>query len=165
MELLLSDIDGASFICEEMTAVKDVQHWKNVTVNDQGEVTVIDWDDMRLAGTMNFDCIPSTAVVVKIGWNQLNGSLHLAGMPPFLEILHLRNNKLHGSMDLRSLPDGLQDLNLSTNRFSGSIDLRSLPKNLHRLSMSNNQLRGEMVEWLAQGYVHSVTTSIPAHAV
>ena len=48
MELLLSDIDGASFICEEMTAVKDVQHWKNVTVNDQGEVTVIDWDDMRL---------------------------------------------------------------------------------------------------------------------
>ena len=29
----------------------------------------------------------------------------------------------------------------------------------------NKFVRGEMVEWLVQGYVHSVATSIPAHAV
>ena len=47
----------------------------------------------------------------------------------------------------------------------GQVSLEHLPEGLQSLSVSTNQLRGEMVEWLVQGYVHSVAASIPAHAV
>ncbi|KNH07801.1 hypothetical protein XU18_1571 [Perkinsela sp. CCAP 1560/4] len=48
----------------------------------------------------------------------------------------------------------------------GSVHLEWLPSSVRDLVVTWNQLtEGQMAEWLAQGYVHSVPTSIPAHAV
>ena len=85
------------------------------------------------------------AEVVEINWAQrdLRGSLHLEWLPPSVRKCMVNNNKLTGTLDLASLPIPMKELHL--------------PNYICPL--------GEMVEWLAQGYVHSVPTSIPAHAV
>ena len=96
------------------------------------------------------------------------GSIDLEKLPERMEYLCVSQKYFCGSLDLWSLPKAMT-ISMNDHKVSGNVDFTRLPAVLVRLSLSANQLSGggggEMVEWLVQGYVHSVATSIPAHAV
>ena len=83
-----------------------------------------------------------------------------------MKSIDLALSKFTGPIGLETLPEGMEVRNVFSNELSGSLKLDSLPDTLTEFIAQYNKFsRGQMVEWLVQGYVHSVATSIPAHAV
>ncbi|KNH05998.1 hypothetical protein XU18_3072 [Perkinsela sp. CCAP 1560/4] len=83
------------------------------------------------------------------------GTLGFEFLPCSMKSLQMWNNALSGTIHLADLPGKIEVVYLCDNQLTGSLNFDRLPA----------EVGGEMVEWLAQGYVHSVPTSIPAHAV
>ena len=168
MELFIFGLKEPEKICGSREDPDDVCEWKGVRCNADGEVEVFEWNDKDEdgTGTVAFEFLPYTIKTVWMFMNALSGTIQLADLPGKMEGVYLSVNQLTGSLDLDTLPAAVRALGLSNNKFTGEVSLENLPKCLEYLSLSENQLSGgEMVEWLAQGYVHSVPTSIPAHAV
>ena len=117
--------------------------WHEVTCNEEGDVTRIEWSGLGLRGTLDWKHIPKTAKYVDVMNNEIEGTLELSALPRELEKFWAGENKLSGSLQFCDLPPTLEILNLSENYFTGHADLSCLPSELRGMNISGNKgLRG-----------------------
>ena len=71
-----------------------------------------------LEGTLDFQDIAPTLLVLRLRDNAFTGTLRFADLPEEIETLHLDGNVFHGTLDLSELPRTLEDIKLGRNKFS-----------------------------------------------
>ena len=141
MELLISGVKEVSKICGSREAPLDVAEWCGVQLHTSREtVRKIDWNFVKLGGSLLVQWAPSSLERMSIRHNSLVGSLETENLPANLRYLNLEGNRLCGTVDLTHLPACLDALDLSKNQLSNSIDLTRLPACLQELKLSHNQL-------------------------
>mmetsp|Transcript_20841 Transcript_20841/g.32518 ORF Transcript_20841/g.32518 Transcript_20841/m.32518 type:complete len:238 (-) Transcript_20841:32-745(-) len=141
MELLISQIVNKEVICGPE---EDLQRqWKEVTLNENGEVLRIQWIYYKLEGTFHLEWLPPTATSVMVTYNsKLEGTIHLTSLPEPLIKLNLARNSFSGEIDLTRLPAKLERLYVNANQFCGTVCLTKLPSSLVSLYLSENQFFG-----------------------
>ena len=119
--------------------------WYAVKCNVDREVTVINWFDLGLQGTLHWRCLPRGLKKLYLPTNDLTGLLVVEELPRNMRVLDVCNNKFFGNLNFRALPDTMQSLTLAFNNFDGHIELNHLPSQLKNLCLSHNpNLEGEV---------------------
>uniref|UniRef100_A0A7S4PA33 Leucine-rich repeat protein n=1 Tax=Paramoeba aestuarina TaxID=180227 RepID=A0A7S4PA33_9EUKA len=146
---LLSEgfINGTDGFIRDKVAVVEIEQWKKLTIDKNGNVTSITWmhflSPNNIEGTIDLNFIPPTVEVFNISFNKISGSISLIALPTALRGLKLNSNMFSGSVDLTLLPEHLQTLWLDSNKLSGTVDLTSLPKEIKWITLFQNALVGE----------------------
>ena len=96
------------------------------------------------SGTIDFMHFGKATSVIKVGDNQLSGSVRIAHLVN-MRCLDAPNNLLEGTLDFQTLSSELLTFNLSENKLTGPVDIRSLPPNLREIRLKNNSLTGSFV--------------------
>ncbi len=116
--------------------------WEGVTLNDSGEVIILNLTRNNLVGELPALNLPKILILVLAENTLRTGLPRLTGMP-LLSELNLRNNELDGSISDFNLPN-LSQLVLSNNNFTGQVpDFQNMPQ-LATLKLNNNQFSGQI---------------------
>ncbi|MFN0203520.1 MAG: leucine-rich repeat domain-containing protein [Bacteroidia bacterium] len=121
---------------------KPVRIWNGVKVSAYGRVTSIVLQSNNLVGN-----IPNLNLAslreLKLGFNQLQGTIPDFLQLPQLKELYLSTNQLTGTLPKFSKMPALMFLDVSNNQLSGNIPEFSLLE-LEQLNVSNNQFSGTL---------------------
>lgn len=146
-----------------------VVNWAGVKLSTTGRVISLNLQTNNLNGKIPDLNLPELKAL-RLGFNQLSGSIPNFQLMPKLEELFLSTNKLVGKMppleELKnikeidfsvnqlsgSIPDmssaTLEILNLANNKLSGTLPTSIAAPNLVKLNLSNNELTGTMPDFI-----------------
>lgn len=146
-----------------------VATWSGVKLSTTGRVISLNLQTNNLNGKIPDLNLPELKVL-RLGFNQLSGSIPNFQLMGKLEELFLSTNKLVGKMppleELKSIkeidfsvnqlsgviPDissaSLEILNLSNNKLSGAIPASIAAPNLVKMNLSNNELTGDVPDFI-----------------
>ena len=105
-------------------------------------VTQIYWDSKGLNGVINGSAIPSSLLILRLSYNQINGSLPSV-WPYGLEELCLEYNQISGSVP-SMLPRGVTILSLSHNQLKLLSNTTVFPIDLQFLYLAFNDIAGSV---------------------
>ena len=121
-----------------------IEGWSGVKLNKDGEVDHIEWRDHELEGTMRLEFLPFSIRCFESPYNNIEGTLDSASLPPSLLELMLRSNLFHGSVDVSGFSNKIGVIILFENSFSGCIDLPALPKQVRIFNIGANKFCGSL---------------------
>ena len=107
--------------------------WQNVFCQDDTYVVVLEWDCLRLSGSVQWMWLPKTVLSCDFSGNNLSGTIPFEVLPQGLASLNVGSNKFFGVLDLSHIVSELDKLYLGDNKFQGCVDLTHLPETLHEL--------------------------------
>mmetsp|Transcript_4363 Transcript_4363/g.6514 ORF Transcript_4363/g.6514 Transcript_4363/m.6514 type:complete len:227 (-) Transcript_4363:79-759(-) len=150
MELAGEKITNFQWICGDRRTPSDISEWKGVTLNDNEEVTRIQWPSadlsykhgLKMRGSVALEWFPATVETILLGNNKLKGTINLHELPVSLNWLELWMNNFSGEVDLTNLPPQLVSLLLSMNKLSGTPDFTCLPETIQTMRLTNNKFSG-----------------------
>eukprot|EP00009_Paramoeba_aestuarina_P007520 CAMPEP_0201523978 /NCGR_PEP_ID=MMETSP0161_2-20130828/21037_1 /ASSEMBLY_ACC=CAM_ASM_000251 /TAXON_ID=180227 /ORGANISM="Neoparamoeba aestuarina, Strain SoJaBio B1-5/56/2" /LENGTH=264 /DNA_ID=CAMNT_0047923225 /DNA_START=20 /DNA_END=814 /DNA_ORIENTATION=+ len=145
MELLIAGVDAKEKLCRNTDDSVDISHWHHLTVNAQGDVTEIEWDDQELSGYIDFQWLPETLEGLTISSEgHLSGEVDLTRLPCPLIVFQVYDNAFSGKVNLCHLPEKLEILSISGKGHTGTPNLRNLPRSMRRLHLNDCSLTGEV---------------------
>uniref|UniRef100_A0A7S4NKW1 Leucine-rich repeat protein n=1 Tax=Paramoeba aestuarina TaxID=180227 RepID=A0A7S4NKW1_9EUKA len=143
MELFVDGITNKERFCGLAHHPRDLSEWRELYLNDSGDVIKFDVFSYYLRGSIALEWLPLSAQIINMRSNFLSGTLDLEHLPDGLTLLYLNSNQFVGSVCLTNLPECLETLFLHDNRLEGAIDLTCLPKTLGNLDLRENRFVGE----------------------
>ncbi len=146
-----------------------VSSWYGIKLSTAGRVISVNLQTNNLNGKIPELNLPELEIL-RLGFNQLSGSIPNFQLMPKLQDLFLSTNKLVGKMppleELKSIKEidislnqlsgaipeissaSLGLLNLSNNKLSGGLPASFAAPNLLRLNLSNNELTGTIPDFI-----------------
>ena len=128
----------------------DIEKWRGVKCDDQGNVTSINWAMQNWAcGEVSLDKLPPKLVSFDIdkgvlkAW-RVRGVINTALLPRGLETLIVGGQAFGGTVDLELLPPPMIAFAAGGNYLEGTINLEALPKSMQSIELLNNNLEGTL---------------------
>ena len=118
--------------------------WRGVIWKDEEPVQLC-WQSRFFSGSLNWEFIPDSVLLIDLRQNQINCTLNTSDLPGRLRQFHADMNRLHGEFDFCSLPVTLEKLTISKNFFTGNVELGAhLPPGLLSLEINSNEFTGDL---------------------
>lgn len=126
---------------ESWNLQRPVRTWSGVRLSPAGNVVSIVLQTNNLKGTLPDINLPEL-VTLKLGFNQLNGSVPNFTRLGKLETLYLSSNKLSGSMPAFDKMRNIVEIDLSVNQLSGQIpEIKS--QTIKVINLASNLFTGD----------------------
>ena len=124
--------------------IQDIHNLSGVEFNENESISSLYYYSSRLAGTINFEYLPSQLDRARLSCNTLYGSIECGKLPTELRYFNVYDNKLGGRLELCDLPHRILYLCVSRNRISGTLSFENLPASLYALDVGMNLFEGSL---------------------
>ena len=150
MEMAIRGSTNKEKVCPGPSAPSFVDGWRGLTLNENLEVTEIEWIDDGLEGTIDLQWLPSTVHKIVIYRNRLMGCIDLGALPAPTKEFNASQNNFSGEIDLCHLPRTMAILDIADNSLTGTLSLQHLPSTLQDLYLRNNRFLEPSISVISQ---------------
>ena len=165
MELLCADVKNLSQVQDADGCFIDIQNWRGLRFNDDGDLISIDFDQempfnlfgnaedmdddrspftIGPGGSMDLKWIPKTVTTFFISDIEIGGTVDTLSLPRSLKYFDISSNKFYGTFDTSGLPENIETLDIHSNAFEGSLVIADLPRGTRSFSGHYNGFTGSI---------------------
>ena len=143
METAVSQADDPKIeaFCDKKGNFLDVQDWRGVTCDSEGNVVGISWNS-RIAVCLSW--LPATVQTVFMNSGSLFGVhrivLQFGALPRDLHIIDLRHVRVSNEVSFDTLPQEIEEIIMIATDAKGEIKLESIPETLRRIQIRSHEL-------------------------